>query len=124
MPEYGSTVLLLFILCSCVYKKHVRDWWWFRFGAISFVVGVALAALSQIAPVVFAPGNSLFTSSNPAFVLVGLLGNLAIIGALAGMVMACIKDAEEETEHLRCLKCGYILKGLSEPRCPECGKQI
>jgi hypothetical protein len=27
-------------------------------------------------------------------------------------------------EPLRCLKCGYILKGLSEPRCPECGERI
>jgi hypothetical protein len=26
--------------------------------------------------------------------------------------------------HLHCLKCGYILKGLSEPRCPECGEPI
>jgi hypothetical protein len=29
-----------------------------------------------------------------------------------------------DTEYLRCLKCGYILKGLSEPRCPECGERI
>ena len=26
--------------------------------------------------------------------------------------------------HLHCLKCGYVLKGLSEPRCPECGERI
>ncbi len=25
---------------------------------------------------------------------------------------------------LRCLHCGYILKGLTEPRCPECGTKI
>ena len=24
----------------------------------------------------------------------------------------------------RCRKCGYILRGISEPRCPECGEQI
>jgi len=24
----------------------------------------------------------------------------------------------------RCRKCGYILKGLSEPRCSECGERI
>ena len=24
----------------------------------------------------------------------------------------------------RCERCGYILKGLPEPRCPECGTQI
>lgn len=26
--------------------------------------------------------------------------------------------------HTRCGQCGYILRGLSEPRCPECGRQI
>ncbi len=24
----------------------------------------------------------------------------------------------------RCRKCAHILKGLSEPRCPECGERI
>jgi len=28
------------------------------------------------------------------------------------------------SEYLRCPKCDYILKGLSEPRCPECGERI
>ena len=23
-----------------------------------------------------------------------------------------------------CRKCGYILRGISEPRCPECGERI
>jgi hypothetical protein len=27
-----------------------------------------------------------------------------------------------EPEHKRCLGCGYILDGLPEPRCPECGR--
>ena len=27
-------------------------------------------------------------------------------------------------KYLRCPACGYILKGLSEPRCPECGRAI
>ncbi len=26
--------------------------------------------------------------------------------------------------HTRCGKCGYILKGLTEPRCSECGDRI
>ena len=27
-------------------------------------------------------------------------------------------------EHARCGACGHILKGLTEPRCPECGESI
>ncbi len=26
--------------------------------------------------------------------------------------------------YLHCINCGYILKGLNEPRCPECGEGI
>lgn len=34
------------------------------------------------------------------------------------------RPARAREDYLRCLKCGYILKGLSEPRCPECGERI
>jgi hypothetical protein len=27
-----------------------------------------------------------------------------------------------DVDHKRCLACGYILDGLPEPRCPECGR--
>jgi predicted Zn-ribbon and HTH transcriptional regulator len=27
-------------------------------------------------------------------------------------------------DETRCRKCGYILRGLREPRCPECGEHI
>ena len=30
----------------------------------------------------------------------------------------------KRSEYLRCPKCAYILKGLSEPRCSECGERI
>ncbi len=119
MPEYGSTILLVFILFSCVYKKHVRDWWWFRFGVISLLVQLGTGALAS-----FVSGMMLVNPLPFAPHIYFLVSSLALLAALGGLVMACIKHAEEDTEHLRCLKCGYILKGLSEPRCPECGKQI
>ncbi len=30
-------------------------------------------------------------------------------------------DADHETH---CRRCGYILRGITEPRCPECGERI
>jgi hypothetical protein len=27
-------------------------------------------------------------------------------------------------DEFRCVSCGHILKGLTEPRCPECGRRI
>lgn len=35
------------------------------------------------------------------------------------LVMYAYRRGDNET---RCRKCKYILKGLSEPRCPECGE--
>jgi len=42
--------------------------------------------------------------------------------ALALLMRGCIRTCQDgET---RCRKCGYILRGISEPRCPECGESI
>lgn len=45
------------------------------------------------------------------------------IAACIGWVLLTLTDAFSIGE-LRCRKCRYILKGLSEPRCPECGTPI
>lgn len=34
------------------------------------------------------------------------------------------RSAERGDDETRCRKCRYILRGLSEPRCPECGTRI
>lgn len=31
------------------------------------------------------------------------------------------RSGDRET---RCRRCGFILRGLTEPRCPECGERI
>lgn len=45
------------------------------------------------------------------------------IAACVGWVLITLTEAFSFGE-LRCRKCRYILKGLSEPRCPECGTPI
>ena len=39
---------------------------------------------------------------------------------------ADVEELDEATGegHTRCRRCRYILKGISEPRCPECGEPI
>ncbi len=46
-----------------------------------------------------------------------------------GPIVACVlthvlTPREVKDGHTRCGKCGYILKGLTEPRCSECGERI
>ncbi len=59
-------------------------------------------------------------------------GTLTLI-FLSGFVMAplaatalahLLTPREKKDGHTRCGKCGYILKGLTEPRCSECGERI
>jgi len=57
-------------------------------------------------------------------------GDYVILVALtvpAGLVAVAtygLLRRREDDGYLHCLKCGYILKGISEPRCPECGEVI
>jgi len=47
---------------------------------------------------------------------------LALVGLLfLAYRMLQKRSGDRET---RCRKCGHILRGISEPRCPECGERI
>jgi len=57
------------------------------------------------------------------YLLILVMGALP---ALAAMLL-CLwlrRGSRHDDAYLHCLKCGYILKGISEPRCPECGERI
>lgn len=41
-----------------------------------------------------------------------------VYGALTG------RRSRHDDGETRCRTCGYILRGISEPRCPECGERI
>lgn len=64
------------------------------------------------------------------FIVMSALGQLlyaAVTGLQITTILLLIRACTTPTEslkELRCLKCNYHLKGLSEPRCPECGWQI
>ncbi len=52
-----------------------------------------------------------------------LLLTVGAILAMAVFRVLCLRGAPADGM-LHCLRCDYILKGLSEPRCPECGEPI
>ena len=43
--------------------------------------------------------------------------------ACLGWILITIADIRRDT-YTRCRQCDHILRGLSEPRCPECGTPI
>jgi RNA polymerase subunit RPABC4/transcription elongation factor Spt4 len=46
-----------------------------------------------------------------------------VASVLAATFLSRWSGSHPENE-TRCRKCGYILRGISEPRCPECGESI
>ena len=69
------------------------------------------------------PGGPKF---GPEISHIGFVRDMATvlsICACLGWVLITLIDVFAIGE-LRCRKCRYILRGLSEPRCPECGEPI
>lgn len=50
---------------------------------------------------------------------------LALIPAVVSLLtFSRLMPRGHDDGMLHCPKCDYVLKGLSEPRCPECGERI
>ena len=49
---------------------------------------------------------------------------MATVPVLAYGLLSWRFGPSQRDRELRCRKCSYILRGLTEPRCPECGEGI
>ena len=60
------------------------------------------------------------------FVTEGLIYAVAIIPAfvLAIFIYDRLTFRYTRSDQIHCPQCGHILQGLTEPRCPECGRPI
>ena len=94
---------------------------WLRIIVAGLVGGIAGGGL-------YAGGATILVSqarwiSQGTFALIFLSG--FVMAPLAATVLAHVLTPREKKDgHTRCGKCGYILKGLTEPRCSECGERI
>ena len=55
-------------------------------------------------------------------------GALFLIGIIVGtsiLALGCLyRTRRREPRETLCRRCGYILRGLATPKCPECGESI
>jgi hypothetical protein len=89
---------------------------WFWRATIAAVVGTLFSVISiglSLALISAAYRWLLFP-----VVIAFMFTSCLIAGVLAGIW--CPKSDNET----RCRKCGYILRGIPEPRCSECGERI
>lgn len=111
---------------------------WYWAAAISLLVFYLAGAVTLFLSVGIPIGSGILDSAldsaweslrlvigdEPArYVLICVVATIPFASALGSYVFLR-RGVVHGENHLRCLKCGYILKGLSEPRCPECGERI
>lgn len=68
-------------------------------------------------------GNPFPWRSMTSYALADTLPPLLVAFAVYG-VLSCLGRKSRPDSETRCRKCGYILRGISEPRCSECGERI
>ena len=94
---------------------------WLRIIVSVIVGGIAAFAFYVVVgqAVIFRAGQT----SGAALVV--FLGVAFLVGPFVASVLTHMLTPRETRDgHTRCGKCGYILKGLTEPRCSECGERI
>jgi hypothetical protein len=64
------------------------------------------------------------SSWRTAFALALLYVLPALLVCLVAYSVLSPRGASRLASETRCRKCAYILPGISEPRCPECGERI
>src|SRR3990172_6761158 len=95
-----------------MYRGNTEEW-------TARILGSAVAAL-LVAVILRAIADNVFPpilARAPALdLLIPVIGGLA-----AGILTICFTGRPRQCESGHCKKCGYDLRGLSLPRCPECG---
>lgn len=84
------------------------------------VGGIAAAAYYAVGGTVLSGASG---ATNTIIVLF-ICGALLVGPLVASLLTYALCPREKKDGHTRCGKCGYILKGLTEPRCSECGERI
>jgi hypothetical protein len=91
------------------------------------VVQVASGPWAWVAEVGLRPvARALLRLQTPLLQYGGAVLWFGLPPVLAGIcVYAWLRRERQGSDgYLHCVTCGYILKGLSQPRCPECGTAI
>ena len=89
---------------------------------LRIIVSVIVGGIAAVA-FYFVVGRAVMSGAGRpgAAAVVVLLCAAFLVGPFVASVLT---PREVNDGHTRCGKCGYILKGLTEPRCSECGERI
>lgn len=96
---------------------------WFLRAAIACLASWAAGVVLVIMVTLLAPAGvtSVFIQLLPYLVMSTMVAAALTVYGLLTRRYYARRPFDGET---RCRRCGYILRGISEPRCPECGERI
>ena len=106
---------------------------WFWRGLIVTLLGVALFAALVLVAGRFMPERCLASGINAVIRLPGIVVDIISVSMVYTSVTVAVclavyarlsRDPARESGELHCRRCDHILRGISEPRCPECGERI
>lgn len=95
---------------------------WFWRVAIAVIGSTILAFICTLGLSLVA--DSYFPGVYMKYLLIGALAFGALSSATFATVFLCRFSGSCRERETCCRRCGYILRGMSEPRCPECGERI
>ena len=107
-------------------------WFWRAAFAVGVIFG-SLWVVAAVRPVANAIKDAVWyltvSRMNWARAFMGTYGivfgvSVAIITLAAYALATRLFGAKPHDGETRCRKCDYILRGITEPRCPECGERI
>lgn len=122
----------VFLLVSCIYRRHIRKPRLFLSGMALFVAGIVITELqSALWPqnpfggmgggAGGAGGAFMFVPPSRAWNLLGCLGRWVMYASLPVFLLAC---SGATRVFAQCSRCGYDLTGNDSGVCPECGGQL
>lgn len=126
-PGFLACSVAVFVLASCIHRKHVRNLRLFLLAVALLIGGLVL---QEIVELVHPPTSMLMamtmtpTAPTPtprALVYLSVLSRWTMYASLPVFALACIGGAGA---YAQCSKCGYNLTGNESGTCPECGEHL
>lgn len=109
----SGPVLFLLGVALMVVGAHLERW-------RAFAVGLAHVCICILFTVLVNSLNWSPGEAYPPFALMGGVYTLAMVPLSLWLASRIPREAQPDA----CVHCGYLLYGLTEPRCPECGHEF
>jgi len=121
VPAYVAIAITIFLLVSCIYRKHIQ-----RRVVFFWAMGLFIGSLVIIEVAIRLHPDRFRTAGAPLpgsvfFDWLANLGNWIMYASLPVFVLACTGHSRAFAQ---CSQCGYDLTGNKSGICPECGANL